>query len=71
MPFRARYDGKKSKSGDIMTEDGKKETLERFVYVYGWEPQVACKVFNFLYDAALTPDFLIWLLEREGTPMTD
>ena len=55
-----------------MTEDGKKETLERFVYDYGWEPPVACKVFNYLYDAALTPDWLIWLLERENeTAMTD
>ena len=54
-----------------MPEGVKKETLERFVYVYGWEPQVACKVFNFLYDAALTPDFLVWLLEREGAAMTD
>ena len=62
---------KKSKRGDGMSESEKRATLERFVFVYGWEPQIACKVYNFLYDATLTPDFLIWLLEREGTPMTD
>ncbi|MBR5114972.1 MAG: hypothetical protein IK101_06730 [Oscillospiraceae bacterium] len=54
-----------------MSESEKKATIERFVFVYGWDVQVACKVFNFLYDASLTPDLLIWILEREGTPMTD
>jgi hypothetical protein len=62
---------KKSKCGDVMSENEKKATIERFVFVYGWDAQVACKVFNFLYDASLTPDLLIWILEREGTPMTD
>lgn len=55
-----------------MPKDGKTETLERFVLVYGWEPQVVCKVFNFLYDARLTPDLLVYLMERGGeTAMTD
>ena len=62
---------KKSKRGDIMPEGEKKETIERFVFEYGWEPQVVCKVFNFLFQAALTPDLLLYLLERSETPMTD
>ena len=62
---------KKSKCGDIMPEGEKKAALERFVFEYGWEPQVVCKVFNFLYESALTPDLLLYLLEREGAPMTD
>ncbi|MBR6311449.1 MAG: hypothetical protein IKR51_00555 [Oscillospiraceae bacterium] len=62
---------KKSKCGDMMPEGEKKAALERYVYGYGWDPQVVCKVFNFLYEAELTPDLLLYLLERCGETMTD